>query len=417
MDFTDIEGVRTLKLDLVLTLAAAAVVLFAGYFLQARVRTLARYNIPPPVIGGLLFALLALLCQTQNLFTVAVDTTLRSPLQTIFFTTIGLGATLSLLRAGGWQLPFFLLIASLAAVVQNVVGVLAAKGMGVTPALGIICGALTLTGGPATGLAFTGIFEQMGVDGAGALIIASATFGIFAASIVGNPVATALVRRVGRTARRDAGNGETLPALGDAPVIAEGAAPRAAGVFAPEPIFKNLCVILIIMGAGWAVSAALGRAGVVLPGYIGAMVVAAVVRNLDDKFNWLRLDMLAVQIIGAVSLALFLAVALMDLKLWQLAGLAAPMLLILALQIVVTALYAVGVTFVLMGRDYEAAVMTGGHIGFGLGITPNAVANMNALVERYGPAPRSFLVVPIVGASFIDFTNSLIITASLKLIG
>jgi ESS family glutamate:Na+ symporter len=140
------------------------------------------------------------------------------------------------------------------------------------------------------------------------------------------------------------------------------------------------------------------------------MVVAALVRNLDDRYGWFRLDMRAIEALGGIALALFLVIALMDLKLWQLAGLAVPMLVILAVQVVLMIIYAVLVTFVVMGRDYEAAVTTGGHIGFGLGITPNAVANMEALTARYGAAPRSFLIVPIVGAFFIDFSNALIIT-------
>jgi ESS family glutamate:Na+ symporter len=177
-----------------------------------------------------------------------------------------------------------------------------------------------------------------------------------------------------------------------------------------DELLRNLLILLVVMGVGALLGAGLSRVGVTLPAYVGAMVVAACVRNFDDRFGWIRLDMRAVSALGAIALALFLVIALMDLKLWQLAGLAVPMLVILCVQVVLMIIYAVFVTFLLMGRDYEAAVMASGHIGFGLGITPNAVANMEALTGRYGAAPRSFLIVPIVGAFFIDFSNALIIT-------
>ncbi|MCA1816165.1 MAG: sodium/glutamate symporter, partial [Acidobacteria bacterium] len=181
-------------------------------------------------------------------------------------------------------------------------------------------------------------------------------------------------------------------------------------------LLRSLLFILLAMGVGALVGSALGRTGVTLPGYIGAMIVAALLRNFDDRTRRLRLDPRAIDALGTIALALFLVIALMDLKLWQLAGLAVPMLAILAVQVALMILYAVGVTFTLMGRDYEAAVTASGHVGFGLGITANAVANMEALTARYGPAPRSFLYVPVVGAFFIDFSNALVITAFANLI-
>ncbi|MDQ3805454.1 MAG: sodium/glutamate symporter, partial [Acidobacteriota bacterium] len=195
METTFVEGLPTVKFDLILTLALAAVFLFAGYFVQRRVAVLSRANIPAAAIGGLLCALLVLVLRSRGTLGVSLNTSLRGPLQTAFFTTIGLSATLGLLRAGGWRMGFFWLLATLAAVVQNAVGIAAALALGAPPLLGVICGALTLTGGPATGLAWAERFEAAGIAGAGALIIASAMFGIFTASLVGNPVATALIRR------------------------------------------------------------------------------------------------------------------------------------------------------------------------------------------------------------------------------
>ncbi len=435
---TILASAQTLQLDLVFTLALAAVFLFIGYALQRRIKFLARSSIPAPAIGGLLFALVVLALHARGTLDVAIDTSLRAPLQTAFFTTIGLGATLSLLRAGGWRMGLLLLIASIAAVVQNVAGVSLARMMSAPAPLGIICGSLTLTGGPATGLARTQDFEQLGIEGAGALIIASATFGIFMASLVGNPVATILIRRFRLKPQKEVSGGdkeaEQFWAVGpvgeaetESPRHEKGAHEERATLTATA-LLKTLMLILVVMGVGALIGMGMTRLGdalpkgsvfvslVKLPGYIGAMLVAAVVRNLDDRYGWLRIDARALEAIGTIALALFLVIALMDLKLWQLAGLAAPMLVILAFQAVLMIAFAVAVTFVLMGRDYEAAVTSSGHIGFGLGITPNAVANMEALVARHGPAPRSFLIVPVVGAFFIDFTNALIINSSINLI-
>jgi ESS family glutamate:Na+ symporter len=443
VEFTIVEGLKTLKFDLVFTLALAALVLFAGYALQRCLKFLARSSIPAPAIGGLLFALILLLLHSRGTLTVAIDSSLRAPLQTAFFTTIGLGATLALLRAGGWRMGFFWLIASMLAVVQNVVGIGLARAMNAPAPLGIICGALTLTGGPATGLARTGDFEQLGITGAGALIIASATFGIFMASLIGNPVATMLIRRFRLKAKREeragnAGDGETEEFWAVGPVGEKETTPdiprmEKSADEVKQPLtglvlLKTLMLILLIMGLGALIGMGMTRLGdtlpkdsvlaalLKLPGYIGAMIVAAIARNLDDRYGWLKVDARAVDALGTIALALFLVIALMDLKLWQLAGLAVPMLVILAVQVVLMIAYAVMVTFVLMGRDYEAAVTASGHIGFGLGITPNAVANMEALTERYAPAPRSFLIVPVVGGFFIDVSNSLIINSSINLI-
>jgi ESS family glutamate:Na+ symporter len=428
LDFTVVEGLRTLKLDLVMTLALAACFLFVGGWLQRRAKLFSRSSIPAAAIGGLLFAALVMALRWKGTLGVSLDTSLRAPLQTAFFTTIGFGATLTLLRTGGARMIVFFLIASLTAVVQNVAGIGVAVALHAPPALGIICGSLTLTGGPATGLAFTSLFEQKGVAGAGSLIIASATFGIFVSSLVGNPVATWLIRRrklatEGATKERD--DAEQFWAIGStaAPDDEDAEETDAARLAIEEKrethageLLRNLLFILLAMGVGALLSLAITRAGVTLPGYVGAMIVASLARNLDDRTRWLRLDPRSLDALGTIALALFLVIALMDLKLWQLAGLAVPMLVILAVQIVVMILYAVFVTFVVMGRDYEAAVTASGHIGFGLGITPNAVANMEALVARFGAAPRSFLVVPVVGAFFIDFSNAIVITFFANLI-
>jgi ESS family glutamate:Na+ symporter len=270
-------------------------------------------------------------------------------------------------------------------------------------------------------LAFAEQFEGIGITGAGALIIASATFGIFISSLVGNPVATALIRRFHLSEPREDRHPDAdeefwaIGSMGEmddrrAEVVEREERSREKSQLTGAELLRNLLILLAVMGFGALLGMGLSRLRVTLPAYVGAMVVAALVRNLDDRHGWFRLDMRAIEALGMIALALFLVIALMDLKLWQLAGVAVPMLVILAVQVLLMIIYAVLVTFVLMGRDYEAAVMTSGHIGFGLGITPNAVANMEALTARYGAAPRSFLIVPIVGAFFIDFSNAIIIT-------
>ena len=404
-----------MKLDLPLTLALAALLLFIGQALQKRVPFLSRSNIPAPAIGGLLFAFIAFTLRDRMKLGIAPDVSLRTPLQTAFFTTVGLNATTSLLRAGGKRLALFWVIVSVTGVVQNIVGISVARALGAPDAIGIICGALTLTGGPATGMAFNDTFERLGIEGAGSLIMASATFGIIVASLVGNPVATAIIRRFHLAPGLiTVGDATCPPPIDDAAAVA--ATTPGSPVLMGRIVLHNLLALLLIIGVGTLLGSWTTRMGVILPAFIGPMLVASVVRNLDDRHGWFRLNIHAIEILGVVSLALFFVLALMDLKLWQLTGLAVPMLIILGVQVVVTIAYAVLITFVLMGRDYEAAVTTAGHIGFGLGITPNAVANMDALTARFGPAPKSFLIVPVVGAFFIDFSNPLIITLFANLV-
>ncbi len=421
MEFSVVEGLRTVKFDLVFSLALAALALFVGYLVQRRVPFLSRSNVPAAAVGGLLFAGLVFALRAWGVAGVSLNTTLRAPLQTAFFTTIGLGATVSLLRAGGWRMGLLWLLATLTAVVQNALGMALAVLLGAPALLGVICGSLTLTGGPATGQAWEARFAELGVAGAGSLIIASALFGIFVSSLVGNPVATALIRRLRLASERD---GSEVKSEEDefwalSPTVApeevdESRRERAEAGAEPEldagVLIHNLLLVLLVMGVGAVLSLLVKNPSFTLPDYIGAMVVAAVVRNVDERTGWFRVDGRAVGLIASVSLALFLVIALMSLELWKIAGLALPMLVILCVQVVVTVAYALLVTFVLMGRDYEAAVTASGHIGFGLGITANAVANMEALVERFAPAPRSFLVVPVVGAFFIDFSNALVIS-------
>ena len=402
------------ELDFVQTLAFAGVALLFGEGLRRAVPLLGRYNLPAPVLGGLLVALVVLVARGQGVSLFSFDTTLQSPLMIAFFTTIGFGASLSLLKVGGPQVLRFFVLATVFAVVQNIVGALVAVAFGLHPLFGVLAGSVTLTGGPATGLAFAPLFEQAGVTGASPVAIAVAIGGIVAGGLVGGPVTTVLVER-GRleTPRRGRG-GNVEIALVETEV--ETTVHASSEDDEAWPVIRNLVAILIAMWIGFWVSKGFAALGMTLPAYIGAMLVAAAIRNIDDATGWFGLSHRFVNTFGIVTLTLFLVMALMTLKLWELAGLVLPLVVILAVQVVIAALAAAGPVFRAMGRNYESAVMSGGFIGFMLGTTANAMAVMRAIVERYGPAPRAFLVAPIVGAFFIDFTNALIITLFLNLL-
>ena len=404
-----------LKLDMIQTVALAAVVLFVGYAIRRRVGVLDRFNIPAPVVGGFLFAALALVLRQSQVLGFEFTTTLQAPFMVAFFTTIGLGASLSLLRVGGPQVLLFWVLASLLAVLQNGVGAGLASALGVDPLLGLITGSITMTGGHGTGAAFGKLLEdQYAFPGAVTLAMAAATFGLVSGGLLGGPVGTRLIRRFGLTPAAHPAV-PAAPGLEHAALDEEIDTEPAGEAATAYTLLKTLTIILAAMWAGGLLSGWLARY-VTLPGYIGAMLCAAVVRNLADATGLLKIGQRTVDDLGTIALSLFLSMALMSLKLWELLDLALPMFVILVAQVTMMAVFAVFVTFRVMGRDYDAAVMAGGHCGFGLGATPNAVANMNSLVERFGPAPRAFLVVPMVGAFFIDFTNALVITAYINLI-
>jgi glutamate:Na+ symporter, ESS family len=403
------------ELDLVHTLAFAGVALLAGYGLRRLFPVLERYNLPAPVLGGLIVAIVVLVAHGQGVTLVSFDTTLQSPLMIAFFTTIGFGASLSLLKIGGPEVLKFFLLATIFAIVQNFVGIAIAAGFGLDPLFGVLAGAVTLTGGPATGLAFAPLFEEAGVVGAASIAIAVAIGGIVAGGLVGGPATTVLIER-GRlpTPRGGQGavadTGELAARLAEEPTIT-----------APDdededawPIVKNLVAILVAMWIGYWVSRGFTALGMTLPAYIGSMLIAAVIRNVDDATGWFGLSHRFINVFGIVTLTLFLVMALMTLELWELAGLVLPLVAILIAQVVVAALVAMTLVYRAMGRTYESAVMSGGFIGFMLGTTANAMAVMRTIADRYGPAPRAFLVAPIVGAFFIDFTNALIITVFLN---
>jgi ESS family glutamate:Na+ symporter len=407
-----------LELDLVQTIAFAGIVLFVGYGLCRLIRPLSRYNIPAPVVGGLIVALIILVARHYRFVPFQFDTTLRDPLMIAFFTTIGFGASLSLLKVGGPQVLIFFLIATAAAVFQNVIGALIALPFGLHPLFGVLSGSVTLTGGPATGLAFAPLFEQAGVRGASTIAIAAAMFGIICGGLFGGPVGTFLIDRFKlRKPRRQ--KGEMPEVIAEQVVEEKLPEPKKAAPLGEDQesyvLLKNLVVLLVAMWVGSWLSRGFAALGFTLPAYIGAMFVAAIIRNFDDVTHWIGLSQRTLDDLGHVALSLFLVLALMTLKLWELAGLVLPLFVVLVGQVILIAVFCIWPVFKFMGRDYEAAVMAGGFYGFMMGTTANAMANMKALVDKFGRAPRAFLVVPMVGAFFIDFTNALLITVCLNI--
>jgi ESS family glutamate:Na+ symporter len=379
------------KFNAAQVLGLACLGVWMGGRLKRMAPLLDRLNVPVPIAGGMVFALasLALHGRVVNL---EADTTLRDLLMVAFMTTIGLSARLQLVREGGRGVIKLLAIATFGALLQNLLGMGLAKAMGLDARLGILSGSVALAGGPATSVAFGGTFEKLGVRGATAVAMASATFGIAIAGLIGGYIGGRLIRRHG--------------------LKGEGDTERAAHASAATSTLPGTVVIIgLAMGVGNVLSFEMERMGLILPAYIGAMIVAAVMRNVGDRFHWLDIAQGEVDLVGRIALYLFIVMALLTLRLWELAHLALPLVVILAAQVALCWGMCVTIVYWGMGRNYESAVTSAGFCGFMLGITANAVACMEELVEKFGAAPQSFLVVPVVGAFLIDFTNSMIITA------
>jgi ESS family glutamate:Na+ symporter len=410
-----------IELSTLQTLALAGVVLFLGYGICRLVPQLARWNIPAPVVGGLIVAVGVMVGRHQfGPDFVKFDTALQEPLMIAFFTSIGFGASLALLRRGGPDVGRFLGISTAGALLQNVAGIGVALAFGLSPLFGVLCGSVALTGGPGTALAFAKEFEAAGISGAATVGLAAAMGGIVTGGLLGGPIATLVIERF---RLRTPGTAAAIPDSAEltAANLVEARMPEPATVtpagedVEAHVLLKNLVAILVAMVAGAWISGQFMALNLTLPPYIGAMLAAAVLRNLDDVSGIMGLSQRTIDDLGTVSLSLFLALALMTLDLSKLAGLAVPLLVILAVQLALVVVLCAWAIFPLMGRDYESAVVAGGFAGFMLGTTANAMANMRALVERYGPAPRAFLIVPMVGAFFIDFINSMMITSCLNI--
>ena len=403
-----VAEVLTWKLSAVQVLALGCLGIVAGSWLKKKLPILDRLFIPTSIVGGLVLALVALLLHDRYA-NFEYDTTLRDLFMIAFMTTVGLNARLNLIRRGGIQVLLMWALASAGALLQNGLGMGLARVMGLNPLIGILCGSVALAGGPGTALAFGPTFEKLGVRGATELGTASAIFGIAVAGLVGGYIGSRLIRR--HALKPQPATAAVAASPGAMHDVTHNVTPEDAGT-----LLRAVLLIGIAMGLGNLISSGLERLGMVLPPYIGALIAAAVIRNLNDRFSFFSISQSSVELCAVVSLQLFIVIATLGLRLWELAHLILPMILILAAQVVLCWLMCVTACFYLMGRDYESAVMSSGFCGFMLGVTANAVASMEELVEKFGPAPRSFLVVPLVGTFLIDFVNSLIITAMANMV-
>lgn len=387
-----------LNFNMAETLAISILVLLLGREIKKRVNFLERFFIPAPVVGGVIFSILLLIGHNTGAFSFSFDNVLKDFLMTIFFTTIGFTASGKLLKKGGVGVVVFLITATVLVIIQDIVGVSMAKMFGEHPLLGLAVGSVPLTGGHGTSGAFGPVLEEFGVTGGLSVSIAAATYGLIAGCLIGGPVAKRL---------RDKYN--LKPSLEDGEGTVEALEENDEKPVSEETLFSAVVVIALSMGIGYCIAPFLKKYGIVIPAYIGPMFIAAIIRNIADMQKK-NLPMNEIAITGNIALSLFLAMALMTLKLWELADLAIPIISILLVQTAIMALFAYFITFRFNGKDYDAAVMATGHCGFGLGATPNAMANMEVFTKENGPAPRAFFVLPVVGALFIDFTNATVIT-------
>jgi ESS family glutamate:Na+ symporter len=395
-----------IQLDFYGTLVAASLVLLLGRGLVTRVGFLRNYNIPEPVAGGLLVALVLLIMRTLDV-EVRFDTSLQTPLMLAFFATIGLSADFASLRKGGRVVGIFLVAVAGLLVVQNAMGVGLATLLGLDPLMGLLTGSITLAGGHGTGAAWGTVFtEKYGLASASELAIASATFGLVLGGLIGGPVARLLIKRV------------EVPGCQNqqAPRLPKGfEQPNKERSITPFSFIETLALIAVSLLVGNLLNGWLQGSALELPTFVCVLFVGVLLRNGLSALGLYQVFEREVSVLGNVSLSLFLAIALMSLKLWDLAALALPIFIILAVQTLVMALFAIFVTFRMMGRNYDAAVLAAGHCGFGLGATPTAIANMQAVTQRYGPSQIAFLVVPMVGAFFIDIINVIVIKLYLAL--
>ena len=392
----------TFTFDMYLTLGLAIVLYLLGSGIKAKVGILQKYYIPAPVIGGTLFSIVMLIGHNMGLFSFTFDGNLKNFFMVVSFTTIGFLASVSALKKGGIGVILFLIAAVILVIIQDGVGVALAKVFGLNPGIGLAAGSIPLTGGHGTSGAFGPYLEERGVSGATVVAIASATYGLVAGCVIGGPIAKRLKDKHNLVCKE----GDAQKAGQEQAEKEETLAQKAS--MSEKSFFKAAAMIGIAMGVGGLITPLIKKAGLSLPAYLIPMLIAAIMRNVVDKTES-KTPIDEIGIIGSVCLSFFLAIALMSMKLWELADLAIPLVVILLVQTVVMGLFAYFVTFNIMGRDYDAAVISTGHCGFGMGATPNAIANMEAFTSVNGFSTKAFLAVPLVGSLFIDFINAIVI--------
>jgi ESS family glutamate:Na+ symporter len=393
------------ELNLALTLVAAILTLLVGRLLIARVPALRTYSIPEPVVGGLAVALLLTAARGLGGLEATFDPSAQTPLLLAFFSTVGLGADLRTLGRGGAKLLILLAAVLLALVLQDALGVAIALALDLPPQMGILGGSATLSGGHGTGAAYGKLFGEVNnLQGAVELAMACATFGLILGGTLGGPVAQWLIRR------HRLAPSQASAALGPGSLAAGERRP-----LSPESLIETVLVIAICLGVGTLLAERVAIPGLTLPTFVWCLLTGILLRNGLSLGGLYPIDGPTLELLGTVCLSLFLAMALMSLRLWELVNLALPILIILTAQSLLVVLLATTLTFRLLGKDYDAAVIAAGQCGFQLGATPTAIANMQAIASRFGPSPLAFLLVPVIGAFLIDISNALIIQGFLAL--
>ncbi|WP_180111938.1 sodium/glutamate symporter [Acinetobacter sp. YH12136] len=403
------------------TLIAAVIVLLLGRLLVNKIDFLKRYNIPEPVAGGLVAAIISLLVHQFWGYSITTSSALQTSFMLIFFASIGLSANFSKLRQGGIGLIIFLIAVATFIVVQNFVGISLATLLGIDPLIGLIAGSITLTGGHGTAGAWGEILEtQYGIQGALALGMASATFGLIIGGLIGGPLAKTLINRhqlaVPRTDEQIEKRDNT-PADQDSNEFIPFEYPHQVRLITADNAITTLGLFAGCLAFAEFMTGAAKGSMFELPTFVWALAGGVVLRNVLESIFKVNIFDRAIDVFGNASLSLYLAMALLSLKLWQLADLAGPLMVILGAQALTMALYAAFVTFRIMGKNYDAAVLAAGHCGFGMGATPTAVANMQAITNMYGPSYKAFLIVPLCGAFFVDLINVAVIQSILKFFG
>lgn len=406
--------------NLMQTVGFAIIVYYIGKFLRQKISFFQKFCVPAPVIGGFLFAIIRFLLQVGGIATFEFDQALQNPFMMVFFTAIGVGADLDTLKKGGKGFLIFWLISAILVLGQNTIGLVLAKALSENPLLGLVCGSVTMVGGHGSAGAWGGTFAKLGLENGKTFALAAATFGVIMGSLIGGPIGSTLIRKYNLSGdKKDASNLDDVLEHLEENNAGEGyerVVPLQAGDF-----IKVLGLIFVSVGLGAILQefirthvSILGKE-LNLPAYVTAMIIAGIFVNTIGKKGPLMVNQRANSICGDVGLNVFLVMALIDINLLDLKDVAGHMLIILFAQTLFMAFFAYFVTYWAMGKNYDAAVLSGGICGFGMGATYNALANMDSITERFGPSPRAYFILPMVGAFAIDITNSIFITVFLNI--
>ena len=393
-----------IQLDMYQTLAAAVLVLLLGNYLKKKIYFLQKFCIPAPVIGGLIFAIMTCICYVTGIAEFSFDDTLREVCMVFFFTSVGFQANLKVLKSGGKSLIVFLGLVIALIILQNLTAVGLAKLLNLNPLIGMCTGSIPMVGGHGTAGAFGQVLEDLNIKGATTICTAAATFGLIFGSLIGGPLGKRLIEK--HSLLNTAANEDDSLLVED-----EKKHERHTNMYA-DAVFQ----LILAIGVGTIFTMLLTKTGLTFPIYIGAMLAAALMRNICEYTGIATIHMGEINDLGGISLSLFLGMAMITLRLWELASLALPLVILLAAQVLLIIIFTYVIEFNIMGRDYDAAIRVSGTCGFGTGATPNALANMQAVCDQYVPSIKAYLLIPLVGSLFADFLNSLVITFFINLL-